>query len=104
MFTTVKETSARDQNRTGSYKSQVTRRTLRFLTPLSQDKDEGCDDYLNALGESSGGEQQLAADRTQTRTVSPTLPKKKSKRKKKTDKQADGGFVRNTMDNVPTIS
>ncbi|PIO61440.1 hypothetical protein TELCIR_17038, partial [Teladorsagia circumcincta] len=41
--------------------------TLRFLTPLSQDKDEGCDDYLNALGESGDGEQQLAADCTQTK-------------------------------------
>ncbi|PIO68574.1 hypothetical protein TELCIR_09633 [Teladorsagia circumcincta] len=76
--------------------------TLRFLTPLSQDKDEGCDDYLNALGESGDGDQQLAADRTQTKTETPTTQKKKSKRKKKKDKQADSGkFVRNTMDNVP---
>ncbi|KAK5980778.1 hypothetical protein GCK32_001301, partial [Trichostrongylus colubriformis] len=45
--------------------SEHVRQTFRIFSPLTQEKDEGCDDYLNALGESSDREQLVARTQTQ---------------------------------------
>ncbi|KAK6059068.1 hypothetical protein COOONC_03309, partial [Cooperia oncophora] len=84
--------------------SERVMQTLHFLTPLPQDQDEGCDDYLNALGESNeSNPEAVELARTQTPTEARSGTKRKKKKHK--DKVADSGkFVRNTMDNVPTIT
>ncbi|WKX93208.1 hypothetical protein Q1695_010895 [Nippostrongylus brasiliensis] len=76
-------------------KTKTPTRTLTSaFSPLPGEKDEGCDDYLNALGEEAQGEENTQTD--STRTGKP--------RKKKKKKRNKGVFIGNTMDNVPTVT
>lgn len=71
-----------------------------LATPVfAPEKDEGCDDYLNALGEVEAADAKVD-DLAQTQKTETPMLTGKVKKKRKANSTI---FIRNTMENIPVI-